>query len=114
MVEMMAVMGGGMGMMNPLHSKMDGEHISKVLTLASDHDNREFQLAQTKETNATNERRSNRQYVFAAFVLVLVVLVVVMVLFKDHPEILLPVISGLTGLGAGFLAGFGAGKAQGK
>ena len=112
MVEMMAVMGSGM--LSPLQNKMDAEHISKVLALTSEHDAREFQLAQTKEGNTASDRTSTRRYVFAAFVLVMILLAIILFLFKEHSEILLPLVTGITGLGAGILAGFGIGKSQGK
>jgi hypothetical protein len=110
--EMMAVAGMGMG--NPLHQKMEAQHISQVLELTAKHDEREYELHRTKESNSAADRSSSRRYVFAAFVLVVLLITVVLLLFRDTPQVLVPVLSGIGGLVSGFVGGFGLGKQQSK
>ncbi len=108
--EMMAVemTSGG----NPLHHRMNQEHISQVLELASRHDEREYELQKTSQQNAFEERSSNRLYCFLAFALILGLTVLVMFLFKEKPEVLIPVLTGLGGLFTGFVGGWGLGTKQ--
>jgi len=59
---------------NPIHHKMGKEHISKVLELASNHDERQFTLHEKAQQYNYDERKSIRRYAFGAFI-VLVALV---------------------------------------
>lgn len=65
-----------------------------------------------RQNNDFLEGKSNRAYCFWAFVLILILTIVVLVLFKDKPEVLIPVLTGLGGLFSGFLGGWGLGKKQ--
>lgn len=110
--EMMAVAGMGVG--NPLHQKMEPQHITQVLDLAAKHDEREFELYRTKETNGVSDRSQERRYIFSAFVILVVLILVVLFLFKDQPAVLVPCLTGIGGMVGGFAGGFGLGKGSSK
>lgn len=95
---------------NPLHQKMNSEHISQVLDLAAKHDERQYDLHKTSQDNDFAEGKSNRGYCFAAFVIIVLLTCLVLFLFKDQPPVLVPILTGLGGLVSGFVAGFGFGK----
>ena len=111
MIEMMSF-AGSMG--NPLHSKMEPQHITQVLDLAIKHDEREFEIIRAKEKNSAAEKVSTRRYVFAMFVIVIALVVVILFAFRSQPQVLAPILSGIGGLATGFLAGLGVGKQQSK
>lgn len=110
LVEFMAMEMSSVG--NPLHHKMTKEHIAQVLDLAAKHDERQYNLHTTSQSNDFLEGKSNRAYCFSAFVLILFLTVVVLFLFKDKPEVLVPILTGLGGMIGGFLGGWGLGKKQ--
>lgn len=107
--EFMAMMGTG-PMTNPLHRKMEGSHITQLLELAADHDEREFELQKQAQENASTDRIADRRYYFGAFVVVAILFVVLLLLFQDKPDILIPALTGLGGLVSGFLGGWGVGR----
>lgn len=109
MFEMLSI-AGGIGMGNPLHNKMEPQHITQVLDLAIKHDEREFELYKTKEANTASSNTSNRRYIFATFVVIVILVLVVLFLFKDKPEVLIPILTGIGGLASGFAGGFGIGR----
>lgn len=108
--EFMAMMGMGGNMSNPLHHKMDTEHITKLLEIAADHDEREYDLQKNAQSNSSSDRKSNRRYFFATFLIVVLLVVFLLYLFQDKPDILIPALTGLGGLVGGFLGGWGFGK----
>lgn len=108
--EFMAMMGMGGTMSNPLHHKMDSSHITKLLEIAADHDEREYELQKTSQSNASFDKKSSRRYFFATFVMVILLVVFLLYLFQDKPDILIPALTGLGGLVGGFLGGWGFGK----
>ena len=110
--EMMAVAGMGVG--NPLHQKMEPQHITQVLELAAKHDEREFELYRTKETNSVSDRSQERRYIFGAFVILVALILAVLLLFKDQPAVLVPCLTGIGGMVGGFAGGFGLGKGSSK
>jgi len=95
---------------NPLHHKMTPEHISQVIELASKHDEREYDLDKTTRQHDFSEGSSNRKYCFAAFLAIMVLTVFVLIFFRDQPDVLIPILTGLGGLISGFLGGWGLGK----
>lgn len=97
---------------NPLHQKMTPEHISQVIDLASKHDERQYDLHKTTQQHDFPEGSSNRKYCFAAFAIIMALTVLVLVLFREKPDVLIPVLTGLGGLISGFLGGWGLGKQQ--
>lgn len=108
--EVMAMMGMGGSMANPLHHKMDSSHISKLIEIAANHDEREYNLRKKEQDNSSSSEKSNRRYFFAAFFIIVLFVVFLLILFEDHPEILIPALTGLGGLLGGFLGGWGFGK----
>jgi len=112
LVEMMGM--GMMPMSNPLHQKMEGSHITQLLELAAKHDEREYDLRKTSQSDGAEGRRSDRRYYFASFFVVVVLVVVLLVMFKDQPDILIPALTGLGGLISGFIGGWGVGKNAGN
>lgn len=109
--EIMAMMGTG-PMLNPLHQKMNEGHISQVLDLAANHDERQYNLHKNSQANRANENIADRRYTFGAFFILFLLIVVVLALFKDDPETLIPVMTGLGGLIGGFLGGWGFGRTR--
>lgn len=107
--EFMAMMGTG-PMTNPLHRKMEGSHITQLLELAANHDEREFELQKQAQENASSDRTADRRYYFGAFVVVAILFVILLFLFQDKPNILIPALTGLGGLVSGFLGGWGVGR----
>jgi hypothetical protein len=99
---------------NPLHNKMTPEHITQVLDLAAKHDERLYDLRKCSLNQDYDSNVSDRRYYFAGFVTIVILLVVVMLIFRAEPNILIPIISGIGGLFAGFVAGFGFGKTKSK
>ena len=110
-MEIMAMEMSSVG--NPLHHKMTPEHISQVLDLAAKHDERQYDLHKTSQTNEFTDNKSNKAYCFSAFVIVIILTVIVLFLFKDTPTVLVPILTGLGGLISGFLGGWGVGKKKG-
>lgn len=89
---------------------MEGSHITQLLELAADHDEREFELQKQAQENASTDRIADRRYYFGAFVVVAILFVVLLLLFQDKPDILIPALTGLGGLVSGFLGGWGVGR----
>ncbi|MCD4824212.1 MAG: hypothetical protein K8S55_06360 [Phycisphaerae bacterium] len=109
--KIMEVMAMGMSSVgNPLHSKMTSEHVSQILELTAKQDERQYDLHKQFQVNDLSENKSNRAYAFAVFVVVMILIGTVLFLFKNKPEILLPVLTGIGGLITGGLGGWGLGK----
>lgn len=109
--EIMELMAVGMSTAgNPLHHKMTPEHISQVIEIASKHDERQYDLEKGNQDKDFSERQSIRRYGFFAFLIIAALTVIVLFLFRDKPEILIPVLTGLGGLVGGFLGGWGVGS----
>jgi len=109
--EMIAMMGVG-PVANPLHRKMNESHITQVLDLAAKHDEREFELQKTAQNHERDDAQSFRRYTFATFVIATALIVLLVVTFREKPEVLVPLLSGVGGLLGGFAAGFGVGKSR--
>lgn len=95
---------------NPLHHKMNEEHISKVLDTSSKHDERQYDLLKRSQEFEHTEIESTRKYTFWSFLICTIILLFILVWFKDKPEILVPILTGLAGL----LGGYGYGKSVSK
>lgn len=104
--EIMAMMGIGPAP-NPLHRKMNEAHITQVLELAANHDEREYNLRKAAEDHGAEDGLSARRYTFGALASVLVFLAIVLVVFRNQPNVLVPVLTGVGGLLTGFLGGWG-------
>ena len=109
--EIMAMMGTG-PMPNPLHQKMNEGHITQVLELAAKHDERQYNLHKNSQSNRAGENIADRRYTFATFFILFLLIIVVLILFKDNPETLVPVMTGIGGLIGGFLGGWGFGRSR--
>lgn len=110
MASMMMSMIGAGTMGNPLQQKMDASHITQVLDLASKHDERTYELKKQAQQADQSDKEGNRKYIFWGLMVVVVLLAFVMFIFRDKPDILLPIISAIGGLFSGFLGGYGVGK----
>jgi hypothetical protein len=109
--EIVSMMGvGPVG--NPLHRKMTESHITQVLDLASKHDEREYNLHRAAQEQDAEDGKSSRRYVFATFVIVAMLVGFILILFKDKPDVLIPILTGFGGLVGGFLGGFGYGRSR--
>jgi len=94
-------------MPNPLHDKLSEEHIGKIVDLAVKHDERQYDLHKTGQSNEYKDKQSDKKYYFAYFSVAVIVFLIVLIFLKDSPEILVPTLTGLGGLVSGFLAGLG-------
>lgn len=97
---------------NPLHQKLNESHITQLLELAAKHDEREFNLQSEEGRRDERGNIATRRYGLTAFVVIVVLICVVLILFKDRPNVLIPVLSGIGGLVGGGIGGFGLAKAQ--
>ncbi|MDE0154147.1 MAG: hypothetical protein OXS28_00840 [Gammaproteobacteria bacterium] len=109
--EIMAMMGTG-PMPNPLHQKMNEGHITQVLELVADHDERQYNLHKNSQANRANGNIAERRYTFATFIILIILVIVILVLFKDNPETLVPIMTGIGGLIGGFLGGWGFARSR--
>lgn len=109
--EIMAMMGVG-PMPNPLHQKMNEGHMTQVLELAAKHDEREYNLHRNSQSNRANENTAERRYTFATFTILIILVIVILALFKNNPESLVPILTGVGGLIGGFLGGWGFARAR--
>jgi len=100
------------GGMSPLYRRMTAEHISKALEIAAKHDERQYDLNKAGQQNGFSDGVSVRRYTFAVFVVVVVVFLLVLLVFKDTPNVLIPILTGLAGLASGFVGGWGLGRSQ--
>lgn len=97
----------GVGQMgNPLHQKMNEDHISTVLDLAVKHDEREYNLA----IGRLGIVASNRWFRLAILVIVLVFIAALIIGFKDDKDILIPLVTGILAFAGGFGSGWGVGR----
>ena len=86
---------------HPLLTKIESQHISQILTITSNHDEREFE---------TNKR--SQLFIFLSFLATVGLIVLLILVFQQKPEVITPILTGLAGLGSGFFAGFGFGRRQ--
>ncbi|VAX40643.1 hypothetical protein MNBD_PLANCTO03-2436 [hydrothermal vent metagenome] len=93
---------------NPIMSKINEEHISKALDLAEQAIDNNYKL----DNREVDIKSSNRGFALAVFGACLGVIVVLVLVLQDKPEVLLPTLSGLFGLAAGALGGYGYGKSK--
>ncbi|MFA7235714.1 MAG: hypothetical protein WC058_02525 [Phycisphaeraceae bacterium] len=99
---------------NPVAKKITEEHISKALDLADRHDDRQFQFHNKKLDDEKTDRFSERKWNFAYFIGVIVLVMALVGVFRDKPEILIPVLTGVGGFVGGFVGGIGFGKSSGN
>lgn len=78
---------------NPVLQRITSEHISQVISNAAAQSNREAEA-----------EKSNRRYQFSYFVVTIVALLSLLVFFaiREQYNVLIPVVTGITGLGSGF------------
>lgn len=95
---------------NPLQRKLNETHITQVIDLALKHDERQYELRITANQNGFQGSISQRRYLFAGFLCLIGLIVLILFLFKDQPNTLIPVLTGLGGFFTGAAGGFGFGK----
>ncbi len=110
-MEMFSMMGVG-PMANPLHSKMTESHITQVLDLATKHDEREYDLNKNEQEYDAAESKSARRYIFATFLVIVALIVIILALFRNNPNVLVPILTGAGGLIAGSVGGYGYGRSR--
>jgi hypothetical protein len=98
---------------NPLHQKLTAEHITQAMTLAAQHDEREFELARQEQTQ-THQRDLRERWTHIIYLGLLVLAVLFLSYrFHDQPQVLTPILTGLGGGIAGFIGGLGyAGRSR--
>ena len=107
--EFTAMMGFGG---NPLHHKMNETHITKVLDLAIQHDTNEFELKKKQQDIDANSGRMDRNFKLGVFAIFVLLLVFILWVYRNQPTVLIPILSGVGGITAGFLGGLGFSKAK--
>ena len=107
-IEMMMMQMGSMG--NPLHQKMNSEHITKILDLAGKQDERQFEISKNAMANEKDDKSSKRRFVIAVLFILIAFYLVFVWIFSDQKDIIIPASSGFFGTIAGFLGGWGYGK----
>jgi hypothetical protein len=109
-LEMMALQMqiGSMG--HPLHSKMNEEHVSQVIELAAKHDERSYELINKSQQNEFDEKKAIRWFSFFGFLIIVALVIIVLFLFRENPNVLIPILTGIGGLTTGFLGGYGYSK----
>jgi hypothetical protein len=106
---MMQVMMAGMtSSENPLHNKINEEHVTKIIDLTSKHDERQYDLCKRNQDN----ERLNQWQLLIVFGLVFVLIAIILFLYRDQPAVLVPILTGVGGLVSGFIGGFGYGKSR--
>jgi len=93
---------------NPILSKVNEQHISEAIEFAKTTEEHHFQLAKREQ----DTERSNRWFGLAAFLVAATLLIALVWLLKDKPDVLLPTLSGIAGLLAGLLGGYGWGRSR--
>ena len=111
-LEQMMMAMGTVG--HPLINKLNEAHVTKVLDLIVQHDVNQFELAKQSNANESRDNQSKRWFVFITFVILVALTVFVLIYFKDKPDVLHPILTGLGGLVAGGLGGYGIGKRDSK
>ena len=111
LMEVMMAMGMSTSA-NPLHNKMTPEHISQVIDFVSKHDERQYDLHKRSQEIEFSDGKSDRAYCFTAFFIIVLLTGLVVYLFRDKPEVLVPILTGLGGLVSGFIGGWGFGRKQ--
>jgi hypothetical protein len=97
---------------NPLHQKMNEQHVTQVLDLVTKHDERQFELTKTEAVSDSDHRKLTTWFGFIGALIFCALLIFIIFMFKDKPEVLTPILTGMGGLVGGGLAGFGIGKSR--
>ena len=111
MVSTSISMAGSIG--NPVLQRVNEEHISQSLQIASQHDERRHDLLRRDQENDAASETANRRYAFTVFVVVVIALGLLLWGLNDKPDILIPVLTGFLGFASGALGGYGFGKSTG-
>ena len=79
--------------LNPVLQRVRPEHITQIINNVDTQSNREAEA-----------EKSNRRYQFSYFIVTIVVLLALLVFFaiREQYNVLIPVVTGITGLGSGF------------
>lgn len=107
-----AMMMSGPVMGHPLHHKMDGEHITKVLDLATQHDSNEHDLKKRQQEIDAKQAGYERLSHFGFFIIFVSPLVFILSKFASQPAVLTPLLTGIGGAVGGFLTGIGYAKSK--
>jgi hypothetical protein len=109
-VEFNTMMGSMAG--HPLHHKMDGQHITKVLELASEHEKNEFTLKSKQQDIEAERGKWDHVQHLIFFVIFVGLIIFILWEFKSQPAVLVPILSGVGGTVAGFMAGLGYARSK--
>ena len=91
---------------------MNEQHVAQVLDLVTKHDERQYDLTKVEAISDSKHRTLTTWFEFIGVVIFCGLLVFVIFMFKEKPEVLTPILTGMGGLVGGGLAGFGIGKAK--
>lgn len=94
---------------NPIFDKITPEHISKAMDLAEAAELHGHQWA----TREQDTEKTNRFFAIAVLIIIIITVLLLINYLKDTPQILMPTLSGLIGLGAGAIGGYGYGRSKG-
>jgi len=111
-VEQFTAMMGMGPLANPLHHKMDGEHIKQMLELAANHDEREYNLHRSTQDKQFESQKADRRVFLTLVIIGAILFCVVLFLFRENPDVLMPVLAGLGGFLTGWAGGYGYSKSK--
>ncbi len=95
---------------NPIQDKVNAEHITQSITLATNKEQHDFELKKQAAADELVRAKSDRWFEVFVLAVLLVLIVYVVQKFASTPAVLTPILTGVGGLVSGFLAGIGYGK----
>jgi hypothetical protein len=95
---------------NPIHQKVNETHITQAMNLAIQTNQNDFKLKDKQQDIESRQAIIDRCFESIVLIGLIATIVFVVEIFKSQPTILTPILTGIGGLFAGFLAGIGYGK----
>ena len=97
---------------NPIQDKVTADHISQSIALAAAKESNDFQLKKQQAEIGWKQSVADSWRELVWLVIFVGILVFVIEKFGNQPAVLTPILTGIGGLFAGLLTGFGYGKSK--
>lgn len=110
--EMISMMMTSGPMANPLHDKLNSDHITKALEFAEKHDERQFSYHSQSQRDDKEDRTANRRYAAGYFAAALIFVCFLIWQFRTNPDFLIPLLTAVGGVVGGFAGGFGYARSK--
>ena len=91
---------------------MTDQHVTQALDLVTKHDERQYDLVKSGADSDSKHRTLTTWFGFIGALVFCGLLVFVIMMFKEKPEVLTPILTGMGGLVGGGFAGYGFGKVK--